>query len=165
MTSVLKVDNIQNSSGTSALSIDSSGNVTFPSNTTPYVQVSMGGGSGAYTSVTSGGAFPFDTVEEGDSSLWNTTTYKFTCPSAGLYHCDFNGLVNTSDNCVIFLLKNGTSYARFYHNADRYFHGNIITRCSANDVLHFETANDRSFWDGTGGANLYTFATFTRVGD
>jgi len=34
MTSVLKVDNIQNSSGTSAMSIDSSGNATFSGDVT-----------------------------------------------------------------------------------------------------------------------------------
>jgi len=163
MTSVLKVDSIQNSSGTSALSIDSSGSVTFPSTTTPYVRVSMGG-SGAYTSVTSGSAFPFDTVEEGDSSLWNTTTYKFTCPSDGLYHCDFNSLINNTDNITIDFYKNGSNVARFYHNSDRNYHANIIDRCSANDVLHFQTGNDRSFWDDTA-PELYTFASFTRIGD
>ena len=41
MTSVLKVDNIQNSSGTSALSIDSSGSVSFPNTAVPAFRVGL----------------------------------------------------------------------------------------------------------------------------
>ena len=70
MTSILKVDNIQNSSGTSAMSIDSSGNVTT---TNPIVMTGRPAfgvrGTASRTSLTAAASY-FDYV-----TSWTTTDF------------------------------------------------------------------------------------------
>ena len=100
MTSIIKVDNIQNSSGTAALSINSSGYVIASKK--PYVLAeSQTSGTNAYVTV-SGDAAPFGTVVDGDSSLLNTSTYKFQCPVDGIYapYCTHSNATGSS-HCVM----------------------------------------------------------------
>ena len=75
MTSIIKVNNIQNSSGNTAMTISGTGVVT--PKTTSYVWVYPQGTSG-YTSVADNAYLPFNTVYQSagsGSSDFNTSTY------------------------------------------------------------------------------------------
>ena len=82
MTSILKVDNLQNTSGTSAMSINSDAVVSLPNipyliaNTATAKNVTQGG----YT-----GTIIYDNVISSRGILLNTTTGTFTVPLNGLY--------------------------------------------------------------------------------
>jgi len=97
MTSVIKVDTIQNSSGTSALSIDGSGVVTTAGNLNVTGSVNSKGltyipsfsarGGGGGVSATNKGTY--DNYETGVThnigDHYNYTNKEFTCPVDGLY--------------------------------------------------------------------------------
>ena len=88
MSSILKVTDIQDpTNSNSALTIDSSGQVTLPK--IPFAIVNLS----ADTSVTPGpsATVPFNNVLSSRGISWNTSTYKFTVPVAGLYN--FSGAV------------------------------------------------------------------------
>ena len=88
MTSILKVSEIQDpTNSNSALTISNDGQVTLPK--IPFAMVNLS----ADTSVTPGssGTVPFNNVLSSRGISWNTSTYKFTVPVAGLYN--FSGAV------------------------------------------------------------------------
>lgn len=87
MTGIIKVDTIQNNGGTTGLTIDSSGRVTQPA--LPYVMVNLSANATINTSGTTD--VPYDTVLSSQGISWNTSTYQFTVPVAGLYN--FSGAV------------------------------------------------------------------------
>ena len=84
MSSVLKVDAIQNTAGTSAMTIDSSGRVLKP--VIPSFMVSA---AGTWTTQSNGDKVPFDTDSGNqlfnNGNHFNTTTNAFVAPVAGLY--------------------------------------------------------------------------------
>lgn len=92
MTSIIKVNNIQNSSGTSALSIDGTGRVTTPQR--PAFMARGYGSLHTASSLAVNGVTPsstiritksFTTVDINVGNHFNNTTGIFTCPIAGLY--------------------------------------------------------------------------------
>ena len=99
MTSIIKVNNIQNSSGTAAMTIDGSGNVTCPQNVTFSGSINgLPAGSNAFAarinatewgSATSGNLVQFNDDSGGDcfdtDNCYDTSTYKFTAPATGVY--------------------------------------------------------------------------------
>lgn len=87
MTSVIKVDNIQSSGGTAALSIDSGGRITTPAK--PAFLVSRS----ATISLTEGNphqVLPFDQVQFDIGSNFNTTNNHYVCPVDGVYFFALN---------------------------------------------------------------------------
>lgn len=84
MSSILKVDTIQNTAGTTGLTIDSSGRVLKP--VIPSFMVS---GTGTWAAQSSGDKVPFNTDSGGqlfnNGSHFNTSSYAFVAPVAGLY--------------------------------------------------------------------------------
>lgn len=89
MTSILKVDNIQNSGGTAAMSIDSTGRVFLPQ--VPSWRVSLT----AAQSVTAAGN---SIIQWNNTSTENCfvqggitiSSYQVVVPVAGVYQCNFN---------------------------------------------------------------------------
>ena len=89
MSSRILVDEIYGkTANTSALTIDSSGQVTLPK--IPFAMVNVSG-SNNVTPGTLTGTVPFNNVLSSRGISWNTSTYKFTVPVAGLYN--FSGAV------------------------------------------------------------------------
>ena len=85
MTSIIKVNNIQNSSGNTAMTISGTGVVT--PKTTSFVFAYAQGTSG-YVTVSTGSYLPLTAVYQSKgsgSSDFNTTTYKYTAPVNGIY--------------------------------------------------------------------------------
>ena len=105
MTSILKVDNIQNASGTSALEIDSSGRVLQPKKPSFLCRPSAG------MSQTTAGwrTVDFATVEHDIGSNLHTDGY-FVAPVDGVYHFDYNARLDAvgSGFVIIALDHNNT---------------------------------------------------------
>lgn len=160
--SVLNVNEIHDTTGNQALTINSSGIVTKPQ--LPYVAVDMGGGN-VYEAVANQTAFPFDNVYAGDASLWNTSTYLFTCPVAGVYQMFFSGIINPASNVQIHFVKNNTAIYYTYVNSERGLQGFVFVPCEANDTLGFvhSSGSSRSFYNGTT-TNRYTTGTIALIG-
>ena len=159
MTSTLKVTKIQDpTNSNTALTIDSSGHVIHGKR--PYVLLDFGGDE-TYESMDVGN-LEFDNVVEGDSSLWNSTTYKFTCPVDGLYFMSHNLLVNSAQTMEIHVYKNSTIMGRFYEDA-RINQGSILLSCDANDELYWYNGSGRNYYNGDG-TNRYSFGTIGLVG-
>jgi len=102
MTSVLKVDTIQNSTGTDALSIDGSGNVEaqglLTSRGLSYIPSFSARGAGGGVSATT--KAPYSGSETGVThnigNHYNYTDKEFTCPVAGLYLFTMTAFSNNS---------------------------------------------------------------------
>jgi hypothetical protein len=78
MASILKVNEIQHTGGTSAASIDSSGRMTQPANPA-FIAIATGSG---WTNFTSGVEYtiPFNTERLDRGNNFNTSTYQWTAP-------------------------------------------------------------------------------------
>ena len=103
MSSILKVDTIQNTGGTTGLTIDNSGRVLNPN--IPYGQF------GGPSSTTSGGnVITFGgRILSGGGMTADSTNHRMIVPVAGLYAIGFTQLVdNVTNNTNCYMRKNGT---------------------------------------------------------
>jgi len=103
MTSVIRVDNIQSSGGTAALSIDSSGQVLLPS--IPFMKMDVGSDvtvSGSGTIFTT----PFNNVLSSRAITLDTSTHMLQVPVTGLYHFSGAVRVNGSPDYVWWTIAN-----------------------------------------------------------
>jgi hypothetical protein len=147
MTSVLKVDNIQNSSGTSALSIDSSGRVSLPKLIAFHVYKDNGSGMSPVNPV----VFNNETTNVG--SHYSTSTGRFTAPIAGLYKFEAAGHRQTqdSDAARLRIWKNGSTKLSESYILNGGGRGRcyvtVIAELAVNDYITIATADD-DFWDG-----------------
>ena len=107
MTSVIKVDTIQNSSGTSALSIDGSGNITanqyIKQNAIPAFRVYSTAGSFQQ------GHVEFNNVAFDVTSSYSTSGHYFEAPVDGIYRFDLVTFACASDGNT----ATGTSASQF----------------------------------------------------
>jgi hypothetical protein len=103
MSSILKVDTIQNTGGTTGLTIDSSGAILKP--VIPYGQASKAGSAQTATAkITLDG-----NVISGGGLTVDTTNDRMIVPIAGLYAIGFTQLTDsTSTNTEVHMRKNGT---------------------------------------------------------
>jgi len=103
MSSTIKVDNIQNAAGTSAMTIDSTGRILTPAR--PAFFATRTG-----TTVSVGSDYVFDNVVTNIGSHYSSSTGKFTAPIAGIYLFGANILAmdNTNANGFI-IVKNNAS--------------------------------------------------------
>ena len=105
----LLVQNIKHTNNTTAMTVDSAGRILTP--TRPAVQAR--GANEAYVTTN---PVPFPTAEVNVGSCYNTSTYKFTAPIAGVYYF----------------------YASVYHRNTDTEYGNI--QFSKNDSTDYESA-------------------------
>lgn len=163
MTSVLKVSEIQDpTNSNSALTIDTSGRITHPQQ--PFVNVSFGAAGGVgYQSHSAGAVVAFNTVYDGDTSLYNTSTYKFTCPIDGLYMSTFHLLTQSETNVKIQFFKNSTNLTRSIFGSRDASATNIVS-CASGDELYLITEDAESFYNSTGDGNRYSWGAYSLIG-
>ena len=140
MTSVLKVDNIQNSSGTSAMTIDSSGRVFSPQIPYFYLRGYQGLASTAHSGTDK--AVYFDSIEEsrgGGVTNSSTDGAKYTVPVAGVYCIWANvGYKNSVNYVGLGLYVNNTKQQYcFSGNDDQHYphHLQVVMNLVQGDVI------------------------------
>lgn len=157
MTSVLKVDNIQNSSGTSAISIDSGGRPLIANGKVPcfhvYRAASQSLASGALTTVI------YDSNHFLHDWTLDTTTGILTAGSnaGGIYMLKARGRINTgTDNNVSFRMAlNGTNiqsafcYSEYYQQLEVA----MLYEISAGDTMSTNTYHNTGTTETIGGAD------------
>lgn len=141
MTSTIKVDTIQNSAGTTGISIDSSG-IVKTGNNNPQFFATLSGLVGSLTDETNVD-IPFDTVSQVGSGF-STSTGKFTCPVSGIYIFCGHVYAYSVKQAEIALMKNNTKILRATTpqaasdvNPNGSSLSTVIT-CAANDVIHLQ---------------------------
>ena len=181
MTSVLKVDNIQNSSGTSALSIDSNGNVASNNHYIGiYKNGNQAGTNQTWTKITGW------TVEGNGGLTWDSTDNEIDVAKAGSYFVNFQAQIFSSSNDIgqvwLKVYKNGSHLFGSYNMAmngantanpfdPRHWTCNVsnVVKLAENDSLSFyfyATATTPTIFDGdaTGGERA-TNVSMMRLGD
>ena len=154
MTSVLKVDNIQNSSGTSALSIQSDGGF-YPKGLTywPFIEVRK---TSNQTAASNGEKITFPTEVSDDGGNWNGTD-TFTAPISGVYMVQGQFLTqNNTQDVDVGLYVNGADRGLSRSPASSGHESVYVNRAiklSANDTVDIRllTSGDviyasASFW-------------------
>ncbi|MEK9994194.1 MAG: hypothetical protein VW646_05480 [Hydrogenophilales bacterium] len=138
----LEVDNIKNSSGTAAATIDSSGRIFkdqkigfLARGYSSYVDAS---GSSA-TNTASMRAWTYQTIDYNHGNHFDNTNAVFTCPVAGTYLVSGGyGYKNGADHLGLYFFKNQTNIARnwsyntFQHDSSNFTQ---VIVCAANDEL------------------------------
>ena len=104
MSSILKVDEIQNAAGTTGLTIDSSGRVVMPNRPAFHVTGFGQAKASSWQKVTFSGT---PTINRG--SHYDQPTSKFTAPINGLYVFNTGGYIGANNNPERYAFA-------FYHN-------------------------------------------------
>ena len=170
MSSRILVDEVYGkTANTSALTIDSSGNVTIPQRlsitTIPYAFATFPD-TGNYVSKTQNSILDFSNAVVNDGNHYNTSTYKFTCPVAGLYSVQYSTFTqNSGDAYSVFVVRNTggteTKVARIFTQS-RSLAGAMTVKCSANDDLYLVTNSTYNFYQSV--TNPYNWVMYRFIG-
>ena len=168
MTSVLKVDNIQNSSGTSALSIDSSGRVNQPQKPAFFLQ---GGNNNNRTVAdderfgsTDDGQAAFKTT--GSQAFLRQFTYESTTgrlkPQVdGVYFIAGCFYQNENNDGRVTICVNGTEIAHTHSNSAvvKTHHVSTVLNLTTSDYVEFKQTNGESgvYYEGIAHTYLYGY--------
>ena len=143
MSSILKVDTIQNSSGTTGLTIDNSGAILKP--VIPYGQASK---SGSAQTATAKITLDGNVISSGGLTV-DTTNDRMIVPIAGLYAIGFTQLTDsTSTNTEVHMRKNGNQISG---SSSQTHAGNSYATLSQHMVIEL-SANDYIEWWVASGA-------------
>ena len=134
MTSIIKVDQMQNTVGDTALIIDNGGRVLQPTkpafkaynNANAWQAI---GNSGVWYTLT------FPTQDHNIGGHYDTGTYTFTCPSTGVYFFGAQMQHDANDSARIRILINGTDDIAMAENSTQ---GDM----SQINTTHYMTAGD-----------------------
>jgi len=146
MSSILKVDTIQNTGGTTGLTIDNSGRMKLP-NQIVFSAHNVSSSNGTVTSTYNTNLL-FNTIVSNDGNHFNNSTGYFTCPVAGNYECYMNvNYVNSNSWMGLYLLHNNSLVVHSWKKdvANFEYLSNVvhaIVNCSANDTLSFAWRNN-----------------------
>jgi hypothetical protein len=170
MTSVIKVDNIQNSSGTAALSISSDGIVT-PSNPVLF-HIYMNANTALADNT--GTVLPLQAAEFDTKSFHDTTNNRITVPSghSGYLFLSWNVRIDTidGDNNAAYLRKNGTVIVeqnKYYTSAAAEsisFTGSRVVSYTAGDYFDLYCFQDSSAARNAIAGSTNTFISGFKVG-
>jgi hypothetical protein len=139
--------------GNERMRIDASGRVTMP-----YQSLFIGRHNNEYVSTFIGDSIiPLNVVDLNVGSHWNASTYRFTCPVAGVYECIGYDIANGAGPLAasIGVYKNGTLvYKRYTEDRDKAVFGKVS--CVANDYLEFRVAEGTTTLYGNYGYAQYS---------
>lgn len=166
MVSILKVDNIQNTAGTDALTIDGSGRVLMPEKPVFYAVGQSTGfvsTTGSTQIITDWDTSSSDYINKGGMSY---SSGRVTVPVAGVYRVTSQVLyrIILGEYFILRPTKNGT----IMNNAQAYItdgtnqhtdtiSSNILVECSANDVIDISMTS-------SGSSVEYYLSTYSNFG-
>ena len=160
----LSVPTIKDSSGSvTAITIDSAGRVSTP--VKPFAFVGFPG-TDSYVAQSANTVVTFSHAFVNDGNHYDTSTYKFTCPVAGLYRIEVSTLseFDTQTAAWIFHRETGgtaTALGRIYTRY-RALAGSMTIKCSANDKLYLTQTTNNDYYQTT--SVPYNWATYTFLG-
>lgn len=160
----LSVPTIKDSSGSvTAMTIDSAGRVSRP--VIPFAFVGFPG-TDSYVAQSANTIVTFSYAFVNDGNHYDTSTYKFTCPVAGLYRVELSTLSQNVDEVqawIFYRETSGTATAlgRVY-TQNRSVQGSMTIKCSANDKLYLQQNNNISYYQTLDVP--YNWATYTFIG-
>ena len=135
MSSILKVDQIQNSNGTAGLTINTAGNVSLK------VPAFSAYATGAQATNTMASTVVEYNNEHFDSDgLYDTSTFRFTPNVAGVYYLQAMTRINgTQDQEIydLFIRKNGSKTVNFSANQYRYTSNSVSGLLEANGTTDY----------------------------
>ena len=155
---------IKDSGGSNtAITIDSAGRVSTP--VKPFAFVGFPG-TDSYDAKSANAVVDFSHAFVNDGNHYDTSTYKFTCPVAGLYRIEISTLSQNVDEVAAWTFTketggSATLIGRVY-TGNRSVQGSITVKCSANDKLYLTQNNNISYYQTT--SNPYNWATYTFIG-
>ena len=156
MASIIGVETLQHTNGTTAATIDSSGRMVLDN--IPMCQLRLTTANSQDTSnpyTTTGTPIKFDDVVLNQGSHYSTSTGKFTCPIAGIYRVESTMLVNPdTGNHTTQLYKNTTLLTQSYSTGNGNSHVmlplSFLVEANANDTIHLELSQGELYIDSTG---------------
>ena len=164
----IKTDTIKNQAGTSAITINSSGQIS-PKLKTSFVFAYAQGTSGYYT-VSTGSYLPLTAVYQSKgtgASDFNTTTYKYTAPVNGIYHITCAVISNAASTSTHYNLDiDGTEQYVLTWSSSREAHGTTLHYLNAGEVVGFKSGNNAGYYrniDTLPSAGHYTYGIFHLV--
>lgn len=151
MTSIIKVDQIQNAAGVGGLTIDGDGVVSLPKVVAISRSLNQQTSYATYTDI------PFATVNYEYGFAANGSATEFTLNYDGVYVITWTALTNATASNKIALYVNGVFRAEAYaeggtsgNAAYSTLSNQIIIQLNAGDVIKFNTHNhDGAFYTGT----------------
>ena len=166
--SQINVDTIANVSGTSAITINSSGQIS-PKLKTSFVFAYAQGTSG-YNTVSTGSYLPLTAVYQSKgtgASDFSTTTYKYTAPVNGIYHITLAVITDASSTSSHYNLDiDGTEQYVLTWSSSREAHGTTLQYLNAGEVVGFKSANTSGYYRNSNtlpSAAHYTYGIFHLV--
>ena len=133
MSSILKVDTIQNTGGTTGLTIDSSGRTITP--TKPSFLAYDGSTGWQTLGSTSNTKLPLDTTQHNRGSHYDTSNYRFVCPCDGVYSLQGQAYHDANTEFQLRIILNGSTDISFVSNSTQ---GDSV----ATSITRQFTAND-----------------------
>ena len=130
----------------------------------PHVMVAMAG-TNAYVALTAGQVIPFNTIVNGvNTDDYNTSTYEYTAPIAGVYACYCLMLPDGVMASSLYFDINGTEFTRSYIQDGRNPYSVNNVYLNAGDVVRFRIGTADSYYDGNTSGYLHSYASFTFLG-
>ena len=168
MSSILKVDTIQNTGGTTGLTIDSAGRLGVSN---PIIFYGRKDNVSSYTTV---GTIVWNVSMVDTASAYNTSTGLFTCPKAGHYEIHWNYLQRKTGFLRTTAQKNGSHiygsgqmtmvYSYNASDEEDMRSGTSIVNCAVGDTLSIRFEDKSSTADIYFGSNSHNCFTVKFLG-
>lgn len=171
MSSKLGVQNIAHTNGTNAMTVSSSGVVTFANSPSGLVKSSYvfvyNKASTGYQTGSTGDFLPLNTVFQHKgtgNSDYNTSTYKYTAPVSGIYQIHMKTIVlNDSVSTDYRLNVDGTDQFTMTWSDSRNVENSTSWYLAAGQVVGFRNGNNAGYYADARTApfgDLYTVGSF-----
>ena len=155
--SKILVNEIGNNNGTTGMTIDTSGNVSFPARVNmPNQPAFLARRNDTATTVPSGGIMQFDSVSIygafDNVSGFNTSTYTYTFKVAGLYRIHVSAILGgqTYSNAQLKIQVNNADFEQRHFsstNSDYYTHSvDTLVNASVNDTTRIKCTDGAYFY-------------------
>ena len=135
MASIIGVQELQHTNGTSAMTIDSSGRILTPARPAFFARP---GASGTLTGGNYHQIFPFNTVDFDIGNNYDTTNYNYVCPVDGIYFFALNARIDQAGGSYVrgIIYKGDDAATQTSPHAQ---HGNALFSIDGNFATNYQT--------------------------